>query len=204
MKAAIANLKPKNIPYFFSDQAECREFIQNNFSEDVVQAYDGLIPRAYKADLWRYCVLYKHGGIYIDVKYTLVNPSFNLTNLIEKEHWVLDADGYGVYNAVMVVKPKNPMLEIAIRTIVENVKNKYRGSSDLEPTGPHLLGKLFTQEEKLNFDMKHYTRGNDKFVSLNGVDVLRMYDDYYVEQRNQDSGDQYSRIWEDNRVYRMS
>ena len=45
----------------------CREFIKVNFNPLVLKAYDTLIPTAYKADLFRLCVLYINGGIYGDL-----------------------------------------------------------------------------------------------------------------------------------------
>ena len=51
----------------FTDQ-ECREYIKANFDNKVLWAYDTLAPTAFKADLWRYCVLYKEGGVYLDIK----------------------------------------------------------------------------------------------------------------------------------------
>ena len=56
------------IHYLYNDD-DCRAFIRDAFPPDVVAAYDLLIPTAFKADLWRYCVLYKFGGVYLDIKY---------------------------------------------------------------------------------------------------------------------------------------
>ena len=56
------------IHYLFND-SDCRTFIMREYPPDVLIAYDRLIPTAFKADLWRYCVLYKYGGVYLDVKY---------------------------------------------------------------------------------------------------------------------------------------
>jgi hypothetical protein len=55
------------IHYLFND-ADCRNFIVREYPPDVLMAYDRLIPTAFKSDLWRYCVLYKYGGVYLDVK----------------------------------------------------------------------------------------------------------------------------------------
>jgi mannosyltransferase OCH1-like enzyme len=49
------------------DNDDCRKFIEANFDKDVLYAFDSLIPGAYKADLWRYCIIYKYGGIYLDI-----------------------------------------------------------------------------------------------------------------------------------------
>ena len=42
--------------YYLFDDNDSRLFIQNNFPSKVLNAYDSLIPGAYKADLWRYCI----------------------------------------------------------------------------------------------------------------------------------------------------
>ena len=49
--------------YYFFDHLARRNFIKKHFSKEVVNAYDQLIPGCYtKLTLWRYCVLYIHGG----------------------------------------------------------------------------------------------------------------------------------------------
>jgi mannosyltransferase OCH1-like enzyme len=61
--------------YFFYDDEMCEDFIKNNFEENVYQAYSRLPMAVMKADLWRYCVIYKHGGIYADADtHCVVNP----------------------------------------------------------------------------------------------------------------------------------
>lgn len=91
MKEYVDRLKAENpeFTHHLYDDEECRNFIKTNFDSDVLEAYDTLIPGAYKADLWRYCVLYKHGGIYLDIKFKSEN-GFKLIELTDKEYFVLD------------------------------------------------------------------------------------------------------------------
>ena len=96
--------------YQLFDDDDCRNFIKNNFETNVLKTFDTLIPGAYKADLWRYCILYINGGIYLDIKYSQRN-NFKFINLTEKEHLVMDAGNNGIYNALMVCKPKNNFSE---------------------------------------------------------------------------------------------
>jgi hypothetical protein len=63
----VNNVGVDCIHYLFCD-ADCRNFIAQEYPPDVLMAYDRLIPTAFKADLWRYCVLYKYGGVYLDAK----------------------------------------------------------------------------------------------------------------------------------------
>jgi mannosyltransferase OCH1-like enzyme len=197
----------KNNPrfrYYLFDDNDCREFIKMNFPSNVLYAYDSLIPGAYKADLWRYCILYKYGGIYMDVKYYPVN-NFKLINLLEKEHWVLDNGEHGIYNALMVCKPNNEILLKAINQIVLNVKNKFYGDGFLDPTGPGLLAQYFTINEKQNLDMKHVLTGHndyDKYILFNNFKILQCYQGYFRERDNHSIKKHYSILWNERNIYR--
>jgi mannosyltransferase OCH1-like enzyme len=197
----IQAVNPK-FNYTLFDDNDCRNFIQDNFDRSVLDAFDILKPGAYKADLWRYCILYKRGGVYLDIKYIPVN-GFKLINLLEKEHWVLDADKNGVYNAVMVCKAGNPILLNAINQIVEHVKNKYYGNNALEVTGPLLLARYFNKDEKNNFDMKHFMHvsQNNRFVSLNNYIVLKSYNGYINESKKFQKNEYYGVLWNNRNIY---
>ena len=54
----------KNNPdydYYLFDNNDRREFIKEHFDNNILLTYDSIIPGGFKADLWRYCVLYIHG-----------------------------------------------------------------------------------------------------------------------------------------------
>ena len=49
-----------------------KNFLTPILTQKVRAAYDSLNPLAYKADLARYCILYKNGGWYLDVGLTAI------------------------------------------------------------------------------------------------------------------------------------
>jgi mannosyltransferase OCH1-like enzyme len=190
--------------YHIYDDNECREFIKNNFDHEVLNAYDTLVPGAFKADLWRYCILYKKGGIYLDIKYIPIN-GFRFVNLLEKEHFVLDWGNQGIYNALMVCKPGNEILLRAIKQVVNNVKNRYYGTDPLDPTGPNLLGNFFSDHEKRSFDLKHILSGlndYDKYILFRGHPVLKCYPGYSSERGRFSSLPHYTDLWGKRQIYR--
>jgi mannosyltransferase OCH1-like enzyme len=67
MQNAVDSLTRENPSWTYSlfSDLERRKFIDEYFRKDILDAYDNLIPGAYRADLWRYCVLYVLGGVYI-------------------------------------------------------------------------------------------------------------------------------------------
>jgi len=204
MALAVYNLKKNNprINYKLYDDNDCREFIKNNFDSNILNAYDGLVPGAYKADLWRYCILYKYGGVYLDIKYTPSNH-FKLINLMEKEHFCLDIDNNGIYNAIIVAKPGNPILIRAINQIAINVRDKYYGGGALDPTGPGLLAQYFSREEKNRMDLKHefHLSLNYRYILFNNFYIFKSYKGYLDEHDKHKKVEYYGTLWSRRAIY---
>lgn len=197
--------------YFLFDDADCHAFIETHFDEDVLDAYERLIPGAYKADLWRYCVLYIHGGIYLDMKMRCVGD-FRLLELTKQEHYVKDRpqlafmkNHVGVYNAVMIQQPKNPLMMDCILEIVENVKNQEYGYSALYPTGPGMLGDLYMEKRKKynlpDFDLFHDL--DRETIRYKNRTILEHYTEYRKEQLNHQNELHYSVLWDKNSIYAL-
>lgn len=67
--------------YYFYDNEMCSKFMSENFDEKINKAYNMLPMAVMKADLWRYCVIYKYGGIYSDVDTVCnINPNIFINN----------------------------------------------------------------------------------------------------------------------------
>jgi mannosyltransferase OCH1-like enzyme len=202
MKKSIEMVMSKNseFNFYIYDDNDCRNFLKKFFISDVVNAFDSLIPGAYKADLWRYCVLYYYGGIYQDIKFQPVGK-FNYTNLLDKEYFVRDIkySGSGIYNAFIVCKARNEILYKCIKQIIENVKNKFYGSSSLEPTGPLLMKKFFSKQEIDNLELYN------KSLLINGIykDNKKILDFYknYREEQKKSSKPHYSYLYKIKNIY---
>ena len=203
MKASVRRLKLNNPEFNFQlyDEHDCIDFIKNNFKEDVVNAYKKLIPASYKSDLWRYCILYIYGGIYVDIKYNCSN-GFKFIALTENEDWVQDFDKNYVYTALLISKPGNIILKKCIDKIVYNCKKEYYGKNSLWPTGPGLLGSYFKQNIKNNMNYYHLHIFNN--ITL-GVIVCRKTNTVilssYSRYRKEQSKTHYSILWRQRKIY---
>jgi len=198
MKDSVETLKNQNPEFnlLLFDQTDCIKFIQENFNSDVVTAYNSLIPCSYKSDLWRFCVLYINGGIYVDIKYQCVDD-FKLINLTDKEYFVNDRPDKCIYTALIITLPKNEIMLKCINQIVDNVKNNYYGVCTLEPTGPRLLGKFFTteQERSLNLKFERFENENKEHILLDGKIILKNYEKYREEQSKYQKNRHYGELW---------
>ena len=142
-----------NLEYtlFYFDDKDCDEFIILEYGIITFDYYSQLVPSAYKADFWRYLVLYKYGGLYLDfTMHTLVPFDEIIKNY--KEVYVRDTcDLCGIYNAFIAVKPNATLLKKAIEKVLENIRNKYKGVNALDVTGPTMFGRIFKHELNLYF-----------------------------------------------------
>lgn len=190
--------------YYLYDDYDCRNFIYNNFDLKVLNAFDKLIPGAYKSDLWRYCVLYINGGVYMDIKFKIIKP---LHTYVKKKTiiFVKDLLGDNVYNAIMIAPPGVELFKYAINEIVTNVNNNYYGDTFLDPTGPGLLGKLI---KKYNYT-KYVTLTMSSYIGL--VQIIKdpitneiyfqSYLLYRFEQMMIQSKKHYIKYWIEKNIY---
>jgi mannosyltransferase OCH1-like enzyme len=207
MKQNYEKLKSDNpeFNHYLYDENECIEFIKQNFDENVLNAYNSLVPLAYKADLWRYCVLYINGGVYLDIKFKCVN-SFKLISLTEKEHFVRDRPEDCILNGLIVALPKNEILLKCINQIVVNVKNRYYGKNCLHPTGPGLLGRFLSADKRNNLELyftsiiqEHIL--SSAFIVYKDSKILDYYPKYREEQSKNQKNKPYYILWDEKNIY---
>jgi len=201
--------------HFYSDD-DCLKFIKDNFDENVVNSFEMLIPGAFKADLWRYCVLYKKGGVYLDIKYYSTEPLYPIIERLDKV-FVLDSPEaycvdtkYGIYNGFMVVPPKNPTLLMCINDIIQSSKHKLLRKSSLDVTGPCLLGRKLYEKNptmKTHFQYENYEEtsgpirlpmGRIKF--MNRI-ILLHYNGYREDQKSLQKTEHYHELYQKKRIW---
>jgi alpha 1,6-mannosyltransferase len=80
LKKSTNSWKIEGFTYTFFDDNQCHQFIETHFP-GMIEVYNRLPLSVMKADLWRYCIIYKYGGIYSDADTILnVNPNMFISN----------------------------------------------------------------------------------------------------------------------------
>jgi len=111
---------------------------------DVLNAYNNLIPGAYRADLWRYYMLCKHGGVYIDAK--LVQIAAFRQYLDEYELVIVKDRNTGcVYNGFICAKAGHPLVASAMAQCIANIAAESYGENPLDITGPQIFGRCYNR-----------------------------------------------------------
>lgn len=157
-----SDLWPINATFAFLDNdglEESMRRLSESLSDDVpglFEAFEDLMPWAYRSDLWRYAILYQCGGIYLDAKY---HPQVTFSKFLNQIGFhkgrmrskigrpqlfsavdevataKVRSEKYRgitcVYQGFMTAERKHPLLLHTIRRVVENVKNRWYPSRDL-------------------------------------------------------------------------
>jgi len=121
---AVENIKNLNLEYeyqFFNDD-DCVQFIQNFFGNDVLNVYHNIRTLQHRADLFRYCLLYEYGGVYVDIDIQLLFPIDDIIELSENSKLISVKSlikENGIYQGFLISEPKN---EIFLTLIEDMLK----------------------------------------------------------------------------------
>lgn len=135
-----------NYSYTFYDDETSRQYIAKHHPS-ALEAFDTLIPGAYKSDLFRIIRLYVEGGVYFDAPFSPYDSTLKLDQLLKPTDTFVSANdrGHGLYNAFMASVPKHPILKVGIDSILNNVQMRNYTSDMLGVTGPHLYNVVFSK-----------------------------------------------------------
>ncbi|KAJ8614108.1 hypothetical protein CTAYLR_004633 [Chrysophaeum taylorii] len=121
--------------------------------EGLWEAYSALRPWAFKADLWRYAILYSCGGIYVDSKMVLTMDFDAFLDIVEPlrkdekllvtciDRWGTSRDRFknitAMWQGFLIAESRQPDLLLALRFAIQNVRRR------LYPDDEGVLGALY-------------------------------------------------------------
>jgi len=114
----------KSYEYNFYNDEDCEGFLKKYFIPEIFKKFKSMKKGAHKADLFRYCVLYLYGGIYIDIKTELIKPIENIFNKNYNFYTVLSTNSGSIYQGVIASFPFNDIFKRSINFILETKNNK--------------------------------------------------------------------------------
>ena len=92
--------------YIFLNDNQCIDFLQKNYGDTIVKIYKRFPKKAHSADLFRYCWLYKYGGVYLDIKTELIKHLDDIFIFDDKTiSSVLSFDGKSIYQGIICSPP---------------------------------------------------------------------------------------------------
>lgn len=138
------------------------DFIRSNFSAEIFESYSRIQIGAAQADFWRLLVLYKHGGVYMDIDAHLIWPLSLLVKNKQTELYILIKKGE-ISTYFIASKNNNTNIKKMIDIILKNIEeNKIKNIYDL--TGPGILNQVLNINE-VNTTYYRYTCNQGNFTN---------------------------------------
>lgn len=167
IKNNIQKLNPDYKMLLYDDK-DIDNFIKSNFDEYTYNSFLELDVGAAKADFWRYCILYKYGGIYLDIDSNIIRP---LNELIEEDDQciITRENNKGIFVQWFLIFEKNhPILLDTINECCRNITNKTTNGI-LSLTGPKVFSNSINKIMKplYNKNIKDLYFEDDK--NLNSI-----------------------------------
>jgi mannosyltransferase OCH1-like enzyme len=166
--------------YYLYDDKDMDEFVNKYYNGEISECYNKLNITVAKSDFWRYLVLYKYGGVYLDMDSSIEKP---LNELIKEEDQAIITEEGNPYNYVqwaLIFSKEHPILKKTIELICDNIKNNRYPNDIHKMTGPDIYTKAIRKFHhelfncKLNRERKRETDiiYNKKNISyrLYGID----------------------------------
>lgn len=136
LQIALFKRKNKAYTYEFYDDAAIEQFLAKEYGAEILKLYKRINIGAVKADFFRYMILYKKGGVYLDIDSLITK---NLDKLIRPDDEAIIAkEGHIHYYAqwALIYNAGHPFLAKTIEMMIDNLKNNRFPNSGHEMTGP--------------------------------------------------------------------
>jgi mannosyltransferase OCH1-like enzyme len=156
--------------YHFYTNEMCDEFMKTDmveeFGEEIYQAYNRIPLDVMRADLWRYCIIYKYGGIYADADAVcLCDP--NMFTLYETQLVCApEIDNLHLCQWTFAAPPNSPLLKSIIELSIKRILTipEIRGEHVIHYlTGPGV-----------------FTDGIEKYLHENDMQTYKNKKQYYL------------------------
>ena len=202
--------------FYFTDD-DCKEFIKKNYDSIIYKCYLDLVPSAFRADYFRYLLLYHYGGVYMDFSFT---PIISIHEIMgsSREVYVKDRWEAGLWNGFICARKGSLIIENAIQKCTSNILNRRYTGLDLAVTGPYLLAEAYREVRQIKETMD--SSGKDMEYMVYMVDdncqyvidhisrkriaitrSLGHYDALYGSGKEA-SNKRYHNMWRQGRLYR--
>lgn len=213
--------KQKNFKHYLLDDNDINkiymEDMQNEELKDIARrSYECtkvIKPGPFKADIFRYYILYTRGGVWLDDKSKLncdmEDPIFSLD--IHDGFLIYGSWIQGVEIAFMATRSKSPLFYLFLDKCLRNIENREYGRDCLNITGPTMAYDVINSHTSSNGDLLSYKDYNYKILRtsvyfpwielyLNGK-VIWTQNPHFLSLDKISSAPRYAWMWREGNIY---
>lgn len=132
------------------DDHEIEEFMLTHYAGRVYNAFSQLSIGAARADLWRYCVLYKYGGVYLDIDAGITKSLDNGLIRADDDAVITREQVEGLFNQwILIFSKGHPLLKAVIDECADNIESR-SSNNILHLTGSTVFTRVINARFKSN------------------------------------------------------
>jgi mannosyltransferase OCH1-like enzyme len=180
---AVIRLNPE-YEYSFYTSNEALDFVKTNFNKYVQKAYS-LLSENGRADLFRYCFLYKHGGVFVPMKSVPQVPLYSYMPMTSGVVLIepIQQEAIHMSISIMASPPSHPCVDFVIRQITWFVLSSTQGKIQMDISGPSKIGQTIyhyvTQRVMPNSRILYFQEYSPQKISIvNRMRRTLLYDSY--------------------------
>jgi len=159
----ISKLRKNNpeYSYEFYDDRRIEVFIEKEFDLETLCLYKRLNIGAAKADFFRYAVLLRRGGIYLDIDSTIKGKLSNFI-LPEDEAIISSENNPGLFvQWALISAPNHPFMEKTVELVKKNIRTNAHPHDVHRMTGPTVYTTAVNEVILQNPDVQYRMLGID-------------------------------------------
>lgn len=129
------SLNPEYTYHLYTDD-DMDNFVNEHFKGEIAECYNKLNIIVAKVDLWRYLVLYKYGGVYLDMDSSIEKPLCELIH--DDDDAIITAEENPSFYVqwALIFSKQHPILKKTIEIVCNNIKNNTYPNDIHRTTGP--------------------------------------------------------------------
>lgn len=191
----MKSMNPEYNHQIYMDE-DMDKFVNENFAGEIADCYNRLNIIVAKVDFWRYLVLYKYGGVYLDMDSSIEKPLKDLINDADNAIITAEQNPNLYVQWALIFNKDHPILKNVIDIIVNNIKtNKYPNdihkmtgptpyTEGINKTHMDIYGSIIDHANLLKYRDTDITYGTDEIsYRLFGVDYNKFLCFKYPESR---------------------
>jgi len=162
----MRRMNPKYTYKFYDDQA-IKQFLEEEFKTNILHQYNKLTIGAAKADFFRYALLLKKGGVYVDIDSRVTG---NLDNWIKpNDEAIITQERHpNMYVQWALIYNKNhPFLKRTLELVLDNIENNRHPNNVHKMTGPSVYSQAIQECMKKNPTILYREFGIDYNQKIN-------------------------------------
>jgi mannosyltransferase OCH1-like enzyme len=151
----------KGYLYDFYDDARTAKFLKDEFPPEVFEAYNKIAIGAAKADFFRYAILYKKGGVYIDMDGAIVRPLSEIILADDVAVISREIHPHLFVQWALIYDKGHPFMQRTLEKCIENINSNCSPHNVLYMTGPNVYSEVINESISKNEGIQFRIFGTD-------------------------------------------